>query len=135
MRTPIIAMALVLTASVANAEPVYLKCQGETMTVNGTQRHMTDERTPLSLSVDMFATTVTVFAYASSWTTLIMNDPSEDVMLFAEPSPPNRQQGSLLGMSVGLFNRITGAAVIDLKFTETSSVVFGGTCKGALKLF
>jgi hypothetical protein len=81
MRT-IIALALVLAASVANAAPIYLSCDGKTTSVMQGQRDRVFKEVR-TLTIDLSAKTVTFEGYGS--TPIDMMD--EENVSFAAKDP------------------------------------------------
>ena len=125
MRTPIIA-ALVLAASVANAAPIYLRCEGTTTAVMQGQRDrvVKDLR---SLTVDLSTKTVRL----EGEDPMQIEQMGEEVIDFASTDPSSLVRGVLLGS----INRISGAVWVNIVTLTDGLHIFEGTCKPAQKSF
>ena len=119
MRAPIIG-ALVLAASVVNAAPIYLRCEGTTTTVMQGQRDrvVKDLR---SLTVDLSAKTVRL----EGEDPMPIEQMGEGVIDFAPKDPSSLVRGVLLGS----INRISGAVFINIVALTDGLHIFEGTCK------
>jgi len=119
MRTPIIAMALMLTAGVANAAPIYLSCSGDWWL--GDLDDVSLGRDTFSLVVDIDKGTVT----HKGW---ILNiDGSFGNQIVASIGEKRDWRHLRL-------DRVTGEIHVVVPVREHPGI-FGGTCKPVQKLF
>jgi hypothetical protein len=135
MRTIIAMVVLVLAATVANAAPVYLSCEGKTtIYVQDPSDHVIQERAHgvqdlRRLAVDLSTKTVTL--EGGNPTPIVrMNEQWIDF----EPKDPSLGQGVLSGR----LNRIMGTVYFKFVTSFTGGKAyfeFDGTCKLPEKLF
>jgi hypothetical protein len=117
--TIIIAMALLLTAGVANAAPIRLICDG---TLTHTFVQSKEVRTVL---IDLSAKTVTLENAGSA----PISETGEDRISFSEKDP--LRPPPHFGLRWGSVNRTSGAIYAHIDEADE----FEGTCKPAQKLF
>jgi hypothetical protein len=130
----IAAIAAILIASpIAHAEPVYLSCDGETITAN----HKVRENDTRSLIIDLAAGTATFdgFGPIGILPEGDLPDPKTGRLV-----PAIRNEDSVMFITLpqehhpvqlGILNRITGHLGVEFK----DGSVYSGTCKVGRRLF
>jgi hypothetical protein len=111
-----------LTCSCAQAEPVQLACTGQ---MTAAIRQVTEDSI-IALTIDLRAKTATVGGYG---TVPILGDSDGDTVVFMT------NKNSIVGVSTGTINRITGVASIHIITLTDGLYMFYGVCKPAQKLF
>jgi hypothetical protein len=122
MRT-IIALAILLTASVANAAPVYLSCTGMTTAKSNPNGLPQTHNDTVMIAIDMSANEITLDAYTFKIT---------------EVSEQSVYVSAVDGSVYIAFNRLNGELDISFRVQLNNSLFiddFDGLCKSAPKRF
>jgi hypothetical protein len=125
----LVAVAVLAISSVAHADPVPMKCSGETLLPNG----KVDRNSVLSLTIDLQAGTVTVGDYTPLG--ILPAIPASPGTLDSERNKVSFIGKTIQGALHGNVDRITGEAHIFFQVKTPQERFFSGICKPVRKLF